>query len=120
MLQMMVLRQLDLTDEQKTRVKAIVDSHRDELKAIGARAMSAHMALEEAISGSTFDEATVRTRAADVAAVDADAAVARARGFNEVYQILTTEQQAKLKEIQANMKQRMASRGQRGGGPGAR
>jgi len=105
----MMLRQLDLTDAQGERVKGIVESHRDEIKAIETRARAAHLALQAAITGETFDEATVRTKAADVAAIDADAAVARARGFNEIYQILTPEQQSKLKTIQAAMQQRMAN-----------
>jgi protein CpxP len=118
MMELMAVRRLDLTDAQKERVKGILDSHKDEIKAIGDRARAAHLALDAAITGETFDEATVRTKAAEVAAVDADAAVARARGFNEVYQILTTEQQAKLKEMQANMQKRMANGPRRGPGAG--
>src|SRR3954451_18727795 len=72
MLGMMALRQLDLTDAQKETVKGIVDSHADEIKAIGDRARAAHLALEAAVTGTTFDEAAVRTKAADVAVIEAD------------------------------------------------
>jgi Spy/CpxP family protein refolding chaperone len=105
-LPLMALGRLDLTDAQKEQVKTIFESHKDEIKAIGDRARAAHLALDAALTGTT-------------AAVDADAAVAQARSFNEVYQILTTEQQAKLKEVQANRQKRMAS-GPRGRGPGPR
>jgi protein CpxP len=105
-----MLQRLDLTDAQKERVRTIVDSHRDEMKAIADRAMKARLALEAAVTGDTFDEAAVRTRAADVATIDTDAAVSRARVFNEVYQILTPDQQSKLKEIQAEVQKRMESR----------
>jgi protein CpxP len=119
-LRSLMLPRLDLTDAQKERVKGIVDARRDEMKALGDRAITAHAALEAAISGETFDEATVRTRAADVAAVDTDAAVHRARVYNEVYQILTPEQQTKLKQIHAQMRDRQQNRqerrGQRGRG----
>ena len=118
-LPLMGLGRLDLTDAQKDQVKTILDSHKEEIKSIGDRARTAHRALEAAITGQTFDEATVRTRAADVAAIDADAAVAQARGFAEIYQILTTEQQTKLKAVQAKMQERMAS-GQAGRGRGGR
>jgi len=118
---MMALRQLDLTDAQRDTVKGIIDSHADEIKAIGDRARAAHLALEAAVTGTTFDEAAVRTKAADVAAVEADAAVARAKGFSEIFQILTPEQQTRLKEMQANMEKRMAAgRPPRRGGPGGR
>jgi Spy/CpxP family protein refolding chaperone len=45
-----------------------------------------------------------------VAAVEADVAVARARIFSEVYQILTPDQQTKLKEIQTAMRDRREKR----------
>ncbi|MQA28752.1 MAG: periplasmic heavy metal sensor [Luteitalea sp.] len=111
----MVLQRLDLTDAQKERVKTIVESHRDEMRATFDRGLKARAALDVAIGGDTFDEATVRTRAAEVATIDTDAAVSRARVFNEVYQILTPEQQTKLREIQAEMQKRMENRQQRRG-----
>jgi protein CpxP len=115
----MALRRLDLTDAQKAQVKTIIESHQDEARALADRGRKARLALQTAITGETFDEATVRLKAADVAAVDADAAVAQARGFSEVYQILTSEQQARLKEMQANMQKRMEA-GPRRRGPGRR
>src|SRR5438128_12584819 len=57
--------QLNLTDAQQTRIKEIVDSHRDEMRALGDKARAAHQALEAATTGPTFDESTVRTKAAD-------------------------------------------------------
>lgn len=105
----MMFGRLDLTSDQRDRVRQIMDSHRDEQKALGDRAMKAHEALEEAVT-STFNEGAVRARAADVAAVDADMAVAQARVFGEVYQILTPEQQEKLKTQQAEMKTRREKR----------
>ncbi len=33
---------LDLTDAQRDQVKSVMDSHRDEMKALGDRAMAAH------------------------------------------------------------------------------
>ncbi|MBS1816627.1 MAG: periplasmic heavy metal sensor [Acidobacteria bacterium] len=120
----MMLGRLDLTNDQRDRVKQILDSHRDDQKAIGDRAMKAHQALQEAITG-TFDEGGIRARAADVAAVDADMAVLQGRIYSEVYQILTPEQQTKLKQQQAELKQRQGQRpndaGPRGrGGRGQR
>jgi protein CpxP len=109
----MMLGRLDLTDAQQERVKGIVDSHREETRALGDRAMKARDALETAIAGDTFDEAAVRTRAAEIAAVEADMAVARARVYAEVYQVLTPDQQSKLKEVQADMRQRQQNRAER-------
>jgi len=101
----MLLERLNLTTDQRDRVKQIMDSHRDEQRALGDRAMKAHQALNDAITG-TFDESAIRARSADLAAVDADMAVAQARIYGEVVQILTTEQQQQLKQLQADMKAR--------------
>ena len=114
----MMLERLDLSNDQRDRVKQILDSHRDEQQALGDRAMKAHEALQDAVTG-TFDESAVRARAADVAAVDADQAVAQAHVYGEIFQILSGDQQQKLKKMQADMKQRAEKmrdqRGQRRG-----
>jgi len=109
----MMIERLDLTADQKDRVKQIVDSHRADQQAIGQRMMAAHNALDTAITSASFDEALVRTRAADVAGVEADESVLRARIYAEVLQILTSDQQAKLKTMQADMQQRRGQRGQK-------
>jgi protein CpxP len=106
-------QRLDLTDAQKTRLKEIVDSHRDELRTLADRMRTAHQALDTATTADSFDEATVRTRAAEVAAIDADLAVMRARVFNEAYQILTPDQQKQFKQLRAEIQQRMQERGAR-------
>ena len=118
----MMLERLDLTADQRDRVRQILDSHRDEQKAIGERAMKAHEALQDAVTG-TFDESAIRARAADVAAVDADGAVAQGRVYGEVFQILTADQQQKLKKLQTDMKERrekMQQQRQERGGRGQR
>ena len=110
-----MLGRLDLTSDQRDRVRQILDSHRDEQKALGDRAMKAHDALQDAVAGNTFDESAIRARSADVAAVDADMAVAQGRVFSEVSQILTADQQTKLRKFQAEMKDRRAKMEQQQG-----
>ncbi len=102
----MMLGRLNLTEEQRGRVKQILDSHQDEQAALATRARAAHDALDAVVSGATFDEGAVRARAADVAVVDADMTVAQARIFAEVLQILTPDQQSQLAAMRAEMKAR--------------
>jgi protein CpxP len=119
---MMLLRGLDLTDTQRDQVKSITQSHADERKALADRARTAHQALQAAITAESVDEALIRQRSADVAAVEADMAVAEARTHAEVWQILTSEQKAKAKELQARAQERMKNGpqgGPRGRGRGA-
>jgi protein CpxP len=108
----MMARQLNLTDAQKAQVKTIADSHRDEWKALGDRARAAHKALSGAITADTVDEGLIRQRSAELAAVQADLAVARAKAHAEVFQILTPEQKTKAQELRAQMEQRMQQRAQ--------
>jgi Spy/CpxP family protein refolding chaperone len=105
---------LGLTDAQKDQVKAIADAHKDEWKALADRGRTAHLALDAAITADAVDDALIRQKSAEASAVDADAAVARAHAHAEVLQILTADQKAQLKTMQAQMKQHAA--GQRRGG----
>jgi Spy/CpxP family protein refolding chaperone len=100
-----MMGQLNLTSDQRDRVRQIVDSHRTDQQELADREMKAHEALQAAITAS-FDESAIRARANDVASVDADQAVLQARIYHEVVQILTPEQQDKLKTLQTQMQQR--------------
>jgi periplasmic protein CpxP/Spy len=109
----MLGQQLGLTQAQRDQIRTIADSHKDEWKTLVDRGGAAHMALNAAIMADTLDEALVRQKSAEAAAVDADVAVARARAYNEVVQLLTADQKAQLKTMQAQMKEHAA--GQRRG-----
>lgn len=97
----MLAPELQLTDAQRDQVKTIVDSHRDEWKALADRSRAAHESLQAAVTAPTVDESLIRAKSADLAAIEADAAVARAHAHAEVLQILTADQKAKLKELEA-------------------
>jgi Spy/CpxP family protein refolding chaperone len=107
----MAASQLGVTDSQKDQIKAIADSHADEWRGLADRERQARQALQTAIAAAQFDEVTIRQRSAELGAVDADAAVARARVRAEVFQVLTPDQQAKMKELES---QGPRGRGRRG------
>jgi periplasmic protein CpxP/Spy len=104
--------QIGLTDTQRDQIKSIADAHKDEWKALADRARTAHEALNDAVIADAIDEASIRQKSAEVAAVDADLAVARAHAHAEVFQILTSDQKAQVKKMQAEMKNRMQNRPQ--------
>src|SRR5262245_31709127 len=89
---------LNLTDAQKQQIKSVAESHKAEWQAFGDRARTAHQALEAAIGADTVDEGLIRAKHAEVAAVEADMAVAPAGATAEIWPILTPEQQGKVKE----------------------
>ena len=102
----MLGRAVELTDAQKDQIKSIADSHKGEWKTLADRARTAHVALNGAVTADAVDDALIRQKSAEVAAVDADMAVARAHAHAEVLQILTADQKAKLKTMQEKMKSR--------------
>ena len=110
---------LGLTDTQRDQIKNIAASRRGEWKALADRTMAAHQALNEAVTADAIDESLIHQRSADVAAVEADVAIARAHAHAEILQLLTADQKAQLKAMQSEMKNRMknrqeARRGRRG------
>ena len=105
--------QLGLSDAQQDQIKSIAQSHREEWKALGDRARAAHQALDAAISADTLDDALIRAKSADVAAVQADIAVAAAHARAEAWQVLNDDQRKQVKQIQSDMANRMKGRGGR-------
>lgn len=101
------LMRLDLSSDQRDRVRQVMESHRGEQRALGEKARAAHQALQDLLSSPNADEGTIRARAADVAGIEADAAVLHARIFSEVYQILTPEQQQTFAEMKAKRAERI-------------
>ena len=101
------MRGLDLTDAQREQVRAIMESHRDQQKAIGDRMQAARKALRAAIEAETADEVAIRAAAAEIGAIEADAAVLQAKIRGEVFGLLTPEQVKKAKELRTGMENRM-------------
>ena len=94
--------ELDLTDDQKAQLKTIAESHRDEFRAAGLKVGVAREAMRALIEADQIDEGAIRAKSAEVAAAEADVAILNARVRQQSMQILTSEQQAKLKELQAS------------------
>jgi Spy/CpxP family protein refolding chaperone len=106
------LRELDLSDVQREQIRGIVESHQAAFRDIGDRMRAAHEGMETLIGADAVDEAAIRAKSAELAAVQADAAVLRARVHHDVFGVLTAEQQARAKELRAQRQARMKERGQ--------
>ena len=111
----MMIPRLGLSDAQKEQIKTIVQSHSGETKPLGDRVASARQTLENAVMAGVVDESLIRQRSGELAAAQADLDVARARIFTEVFQLLTPDQQAQVREMQAKVRERGNARGR---GPG--
>lgn len=111
------LRGLDLTATQREQVKTTLDSHKAEFDAQRSSGDTARRALHGAVTAATFDEATIRQKAADLALVDADGAVLRGKVYSEVWALLTPEQQTRATALRSaraeragQMRERMQQR----------
>lgn len=95
------LRALNLSDSQREQLKATMDAHRAAFEQQAGKQRAARKALHDAITAETFDEAAVRQKAADLAVVEADGAVLRAKVHSEAWALLTPEQKQKANELKA-------------------
>ena len=109
------LGQLDLSDAQKQQVRDITQRHRQAMQPVMQRMQQAMMAERAAVEAIPVNEAAVRAAAQDVATVQADLAVDRARLHSDIFSILTVEQQAKAKQLEAQAQARATERRQRAG-----
>lgn len=109
------LRGLDLSDEQRDRIfeirHAAAPKMREQAKALReTRGEFSRLALS-----SEYDEAKVRSLAERSAQAISEMAQLRARSMNEIYKVLTPEQQAKLQERQSKVQEKQSRRGARRG-----
>ena len=109
---------LDLGDGQLEELQELFAARFEEGADARLDLFRARRALSAQIHAQSLDEAAIREAAAAVAALEADAAVARARQAQNVRQILTPEQQAELDAMRAERQRFGGPRGRRG--PGGR
>jgi Spy/CpxP family protein refolding chaperone len=83
------LRQLELTDAQREQVRGIVSARSADFKSIAERLRTARDAQHAAVTRVPVDENEVRARVSEAAAIEAEAAVLRARVHEQIYQVLT-------------------------------
>ena len=107
-----MFRGLDLTEDQQTQLRKIREARQNEFKAAGEKLHAAREGMRTLIEAETINESAIRAKAAEVAAAEADVAILNAKVRQESLQVLTSEQQQKLKERGAQMKQRRGPRGQ--------
>jgi periplasmic protein CpxP/Spy len=104
------LSSLDLTDDQKTQIKAILKDEEPKLEPLVNEVVLSKKALFEAVHSRTFDEKAVRAAASDSARASADLAVERARIVSRFRGLLTDEQQARLETIRQRFEDRLERR----------
>jgi len=98
---------LNLSDAQQTQIKAVMQKEHPVIKPLMQQSHQIDQQLRQYAQG-TYDEGKVRALATQKAQVELELTVQRTRVHNELFQLLTPDQQAKMKEIEANHEARMA------------
>ena len=109
----------DLTDEQRQQVKAIRDSHAEEMRPLMERTQNAHEALDNAVVTGVGD---IRGLALEVGNAEGERAFQQAQIETELLALLTPEQKQKMlerrKEVDARRAEMQQRRQSRGNAPG--
>ena len=95
-----LIRQLNLTPEQREQIRAIREDKQTERATVNQRLRESNRALEEALDTDNPDEVVIEQRVRELAA--AQAAAMRIRILTElrIRRVLTSEQRALLKSLQ--------------------
>jgi protein CpxP len=102
-----MLRQLDLTSDQQTQVKAIFAKEKPAMQPLMQQMRQNHDAMKALEAAGPFDEAKTRALATQNSQTMIELQVEHARIKSEIMQILTADQKAKLAQIEANREARM-------------
>jgi Spy/CpxP family protein refolding chaperone len=107
------LGRLGLTDAQREQVRDVVQRHRSEMQEAGKRLHEAHEAQRTAVEAIPVNEGLIRSTTQTLANAQTDMALLRARIHNEVWGLLTPEQQEKAKQLKSERDTRLKQRAER-------
>ena len=104
------LASLNLTQAQQDLIRDIRERQSEERRQIEARLRDAHAAQQQAATAIPLNEAAIRQTTLAAAEEHAEMAIHQARVRNEIFAALTAEQQATVKQAQADRQQRAQQR----------
>ena len=99
-------KQLNLTDDQKAQMQAVMQKQHPAMKPLFEQQHQIDLQLRQYVEG-TFDQTKVQALATQKAQVEAQITVQQTRIHNQLYQMLTADQQTKVKELEAQHETRM-------------
>ncbi len=106
----MAFRGLDLTEEQKAKLKDIHTASRESLKPVMESLKANREKMEALTANGAFDEAQVTALANEQAGLSAKLIVERQRSKSQVFALLTDAQKAKLAEMKTKRMERFKER----------
>lgn len=95
------LRQLNLTESQRTQLQQIRDEHRADMEAAMKKLATARQTQRTAIESVPVDEAKIASLTQDLTQAEVDVAIQAARLNAAVWGVLTDAQRAQLTKLRA-------------------
>jgi len=99
-------RQLNLTEDQKAKVKQIRETYAERNKPMREQLRAKRQELRQASEGGTFNEALATQKLTEMASLEAKLMGERAKLHQETLSVLTAEQKAQLEQSKAQFKTR--------------
>jgi len=101
-------KQLNLTDAQQSQMKGIMENAHTSMKPLMQQSHQIDQQLRQYVMGS-YDDGQVQKLASQKAQIEAQLTVAQTKVHNQLFQMLTPDQQAKAKQMLAEHEARMQS-----------
>ena len=105
-----MFRGIELTEDQKTRMKAISDSFRQRTQSLHQELRTKRQELRQAGESGTFNEALATQKLTETAGLQAKLMGERFKMRQEMQSVLTTEQKAQIEQKRAEFKAKRAER----------
>jgi periplasmic protein CpxP/Spy len=103
-------RQLNLTEDQKAKMKQIHESFAEKNKPLREQLRAKRQELRQASEGGTFNEALATQKLTEMASLEAKLMGERFKLHQETLSVLTPEQKAQLEQSKAQFKGRRGMR----------
>jgi Spy/CpxP family protein refolding chaperone len=101
-------KQLNLTDAQQTQMKTIMENAHTSMKPLMQQSHQIDQQLRQFVMGA-YDDGQVQKLATQKAQIEAQLTVAQTKVHNQLFQLLTPDQQAKAKQLVAEHEASMQS-----------
>src|SRR5438552_3295675 len=108
----MMFKDLNLTDDQKAKMKQIGESFRERTQSLHQQLSAKRQELRQASEGGTFNEALATQKLQESATLEAKLMGEQFRMRQEMLSVLTPEQKTQLEQKRAEFKAKRANHGQ--------
>ena len=99
-------KQLNLTEDQKAKIKQIRDNYAQTNKPLRDQVRAKRQELRQASEGGTFNEALATQKLTEIAPLEAKLMASQHNLHQEMLSVLTAEQKAQLEQSRAQFKAR--------------